>query len=132
MEWLHAVDQEDAVAFHRMLSDRDETLAELAAIIDRVHARALRELPWCGPLDDNPANVMRAADGRMVVADLFYADGPALYAAASADPGVVTSRIPEHERRFMTEIPLAASGPWDAAEREAMRLALAAAEPFRG
>lgn len=41
---------------------------------------------------------------------------------------LVAERIPEGERRFMTEIPLAASGPWDAAEREAMRVGLAVAE----
>jgi hypothetical protein len=36
--------------------------------------------------------------------------------------------IPEAERRFMTEIPLAASGPWELADREAMRAGLAAAD----
>ncbi|BBH68546.1 hypothetical protein ACTI_52310 [Actinoplanes sp. OR16] len=70
---------------------------------------------------------MRAADGRLVV-DLYYADGPALYACAESDPDLVVARIPEAERRFMTEIPLAASGPWDEAAREAMRAGLAAAD----
>jgi hypothetical protein len=36
--------------------------------------------------------------------------------------------IPEAERRFMTEIPLAASGPWALAARETMRAELAAAD----
>ena len=81
-----------------------------------------------GPLDDNPANVMRAADGRLVVADLFYADGPNLYAAAATDPDLVVARIPEGERRFMTEIPLACSGPWEPEVRDAMRAGLAAAD----
>jgi hypothetical protein len=128
MEWLRPVDEGEAVAFHRAIAARAPHVAELVDVIRRVHDRARRELPWCGPLDDNPANVMRAADGRLVVADVFYADGPRLYATAAADPGQVVARIPEAERRFMTEIPLAASGPWDAAEREAMRAALAAAD----
>jgi hypothetical protein len=71
---------------------------------------------------------MRAADGRLVVADLFYADGPNLYATAATDPDLVVQKIPEAERRFMTEIPLAASGPWEPEARDAMRAALVAAE----
>jgi hypothetical protein len=97
-------------------------------VVRRVHARARRELPWCGPLDDNPSNVMRAADGRLVVVDMFYADGPDLYRTAATDPDLVAARIPASERRFMTEIPLSDSGPWDEAEREAMRAGLAAAD----
>lgn len=97
----------------------------------RIHESALSELPWCGPLDNNPDNVMRAAGGRLVVADLFYADGPALYATAASDPDQVVARIPEAERRFMTEIPLAASGPWEPGTQEAMRAALAAADRRR-
>jgi hypothetical protein len=71
---------------------------------------------------------MRAADGRLVVADLFYADGPNLYATAATDPELIVAKIPETERRFMTEIPLAASGPWEPGTRETMRVGLAAAD----
>lgn len=125
MEWLEAVDEQDAVQLHREIEDRDETVADLVDIVQRIHERALEDLPWCGPLDQNPSNVMRGADGRLVVCDLFYADGPDLYETAASHPQLVADRIPEHERRFMTEIPLAASGPWDAASREAMRTGLA-------
>ncbi|MFE6736019.1 hypothetical protein [Microbacterium sp. NPDC057650] len=128
MEWLTPVDESDAHAFHGLIADRDEAVAELVDIIDGVHARALRELPWCGPLDTNPSNVMRGADGRLVVTDLFYADGPALYATAGSDPDLLVSRIPEPERRFLTEIPLAASGPWPEESREEMRRGIAAAD----
>lgn len=48
---------------------------------------------------------MRTADGRLVAADLFSADGPRLYAAVVDEPELVVARIPEAERRFMTEIP---------------------------
>ncbi|NIK62038.1 hypothetical protein [Kribbella shirazensis] len=71
---------------------------------------------------------MRTADGRLVAADLFSADGPRLYAAVVDEPELVVARIPEAERRFMTEIPLTNTGPWPADVREAMRTALAAAD----
>ncbi|WP_285724463.1 hypothetical protein [Psychromicrobium xiongbiense] len=128
LEWLEPVGKADAIAFHRSIAHREPAVAELVDIVRRVHEQARRELPWCGPLDDNPSNVMRGTDGRLVVADLFYADGPDLYAAAGNDPDTVVLRIPEAERRYMTEIPLAASGPWDAESRAAMRAGLAAAD----
>ena len=31
--------------------------------------------------------------------DLFYADGPNLYATAATDPDLIVARIPEAERR---------------------------------
>nr|BFE57786.1 hypothetical protein GCM10020063_023120 [Dactylosporangium thailandense] len=128
LEWLRPAPAEEAAALHRAIAERAPHVAGLVDVVRRVHARARRELPWCGPLDTNPANVMRAADGRLVVADLFYADGPNLYATAAADPDRVVALIPEPERRFMTEIPLAASGPWEPGAREAIRAALAAAD----
>ncbi|WP_426186065.1 hypothetical protein [Microbacterium sp. TWP3-1-2b2] len=128
MEWLDAVDEQDAVEFHQAIESRDDSVAGLVDIIRRIHERALQELPWCGPLDQNPSNVMWGSDGRLVVCDLFYADGPDLYATAAARPELVAERIPESQRRFMTEIPLAVSGPWDAADREAMRQGLTEAD----
>jgi hypothetical protein len=131
LEWLRPVPQGEAVAFHRAITERAPAVADLVDAVRRVHDRARRELPWCGPLDHNPANVMRARDGRLVVIDLFYADGPDMYATAATDPDLFVARIPEAERRFMTEIPLAASGPWKPGEREAMRAGLAAADARR-
>jgi hypothetical protein len=128
MELLRPVADAEAVAFLRAIATRAPQVADLVDIVRRVHDRARRELPWCGPLDRNPANVMRAADGRLVVADLFYADGPNLYATAATDPGLVVAKIPEAERRFMTEIPLGSSGPWEPGAREAMRAGLAEAD----
>lgn len=101
---------------------------ELVDTIQRIHERAKAELPWCGPLDDNPSNIMRASDGHLVVTDLFYADGPDLYATAAEDPDLVVARIPEHERRYLTEIPLAGSGGWQPGDQEAIRAGIDAAE----
>lgn len=131
LEWLQPVPLDEASAFHRAIATRAPEVGDLVEIIDRVHERARRELPWCGALDTNPANVMRGADGRLVVADLFYADGPNLYATAATDPDRVVALIPETERRFMTEIPLAESGPWQPGAQEAMRAGLAAADARR-
>jgi hypothetical protein len=128
LEWLRPVPADEAAAFHRAIAARAPEVADLADVVHRVHERARRDLPWCGPLDDNPANVMRAAGGRLVVVDPYYADGPRLYATAETDPDLFISRIPEAERRFMTEIPLAHSGPWEPEAREALRVALAAAD----
>lgn len=128
LEWLQPVDAEVAEAMHRAIAGRAPHVAELVDVARRVHGRALRELPWCGPLDDNPSNVMRAPDGRLVVLDLLYADGPALYRTAADDPDQVVAKIPEAERRFMTQIPLAHSGPWDPRGRETVRAGLAAAD----
>ncbi|WP_426513262.1 hypothetical protein ACPPVO_23155 [Dactylosporangium sp. McL0621] len=128
LEWLRPVPKDEALAFHRAIAMRAPEVADLVDVVRRVHERARRELPWCGPLDNNPANVMRAADGRLVVADLFYADGPNLYATAATVPDRIVALIPEAERRFMTEIPLAGSGPWEPGAQEAMRAGLAAAD----
>jgi hypothetical protein len=128
LEWLGPVPEDESDAFQRAIADRSPEVADLVDNVRRVHEQARRNLPWCGPLDHNPANVMRAADGRLVVTDLFYADGPNLYATAATNPDAVVALIPEAERRFMTEIPLASSGPWEWATREAMRAGLAAAD----
>nr|GID90524.1 hypothetical protein Ade03nite_94480 [Actinoplanes derwentensis] len=53
--------------------------------------------PGAGRWNHNPANVMRTVDGRLVVVDLFYADGPNLCASAATDPDLVVARTPEAE-----------------------------------
>lgn len=71
---------------------------------------------------------MRASMVRLVLCDPFYADGPHLYATAQRDPDRVAWLIPEDQRRWMTEIPLAVSGPWPPEERDTMREALRGAD----
>ncbi|MDT7537881.1 MAG: hypothetical protein QOI82_1466 [Actinomycetota bacterium] len=131
LEWLEPVNEDEAAAFQRAIAEASPEVAELVTVISGVHEQARRDLPWCGPVDTNPSNVMRAADGRIVVTDLFYADGPNLYATAWNDPDLVVAHIPESQRRFMTEIPTAHSGPWDTGTREEMRDLLRAADARR-
>ncbi|WP_194408624.1 hypothetical protein [Microbacterium cremeum] len=128
LERLWPVASDVATSFHQRLASGADDVAQLLTAIRRIHRQAVRELPWCGPLDLNPQNVMRSADGRLVAIDPFYADGPSLYGTATTDPDRVVALIPESERRFMTDIPLAASGPWSESERHALREALAAAD----
>lgn len=128
LEWLEAVGEDEAASFHRALAERRPDLAELADIVARVHRQATTELPWCGPLDDNPANVMRAADGHLVLIDPFYADGPNLYAAAFGEPARVVATIPADQRRFIDEIPLTSAGGWEPGAQARLRASLASVE----
>ncbi|MDN5688486.1 MAG: hypothetical protein L0G94_17670, partial [Brachybacterium sp.] len=73
MERLAPVPETIAAEFLAELARYDTDLVELARVLRRVHEDALRDLPWCGPLDTNPSNVMRAPDGRLVLIDPYYA-----------------------------------------------------------
>jgi pimeloyl-ACP methyl ester carboxylesterase len=132
MDRLHPVGHDEGAAFFRALAAREPEVADLVAAIDEVLATAREELPWCGPLDPNPANVMRRDTGALVLTDPFYADGPNLYGSILTDPMVVARTIPAVRRRHMLELPLAESGPWDPAEQERMRAALARADAELG
>lgn len=121
LERLGSVPEPEAVDFLARLTDPGADLKALADLVSRIHREAQQDLPWCGPLDGNPSNIMRSSTGQLVLTDPYYADGPALYATAAHEPDLVVARLPEHERRFMTEIPLASSGPWKPGEAEAMR-----------
>ena len=131
MEWLRPVAKDEAIAFHQAIAARAPEVAELVDVIRRVHDRAMGDLPWCGPLDNNPDNIMRTADGRVVLADLFYADGPNLYETAAKDPDLLAALIPEPERRFIADIPLTGSGPWEPGAQDTLRAKLAAADARR-
>ena len=131
MEFLQGVDEHEATDFLERVRRGDGGLAELSQVVHRVHAAARAELPWCGPLDANPSNVMRGADGRLVLIDPYYADGPALYEMAEKDPDRFVTTLPQEQRRHLTEIPLGCSGPWPEAEREALRVRLQQADRER-
>ena len=128
MERLEPVEPDVGKAFFRALEARRPEIDELARAIDAVLAHAQRELPWCGPLDPNPSNVMRRASGDLVLTDPFYADGPNLYASLLTDPMKVARAIPAERRRHMFELPLAETGPFDPDERRRMEHGLATAD----
>lgn len=128
MEHLEPVAEAEAVAFLQALAAGSPEVSVLAAHVRTVHARGAAEQPWWGPLDDNPANVMRGDDGRSVLTDPYYADGPRLYRTVLEDPDRVVRAYPPGRRRYMTELPLAGSGGWADGEAERMRAGLAAAD----
>jgi len=132
MEHLLPVEPDRAASFFRALQESRPEVAGLVEVIERVLAGARDVLPWCGPLDTNPSNVMRRADGGLVLTDPFFADGRNLYGSLLTDASVVARTIPEARRRHMFELPLAESGPWDQVGREQMRAALAAADARLG
>ncbi|MGC5166960.1 hypothetical protein [Luteimicrobium sp. DT211] len=124
MEHLEPVPAPVAADFHRRLDEGDPELVALAAHVRAVHARGAAEQPFWGPVDTNPGNVMRRADGTLVLTDPFYADGPALYGTAAEDPDRLVALVPAARRRHLTEIPLAVSGPWEPGAQERLRRAL--------
>ena len=128
MEHLLPAEPDQAASFFRALAESTPEVASLAEVIARVLADAHEELPWCDRLDSNPANVMRRADGRLVLTDPFFADGKTLYGSLFTDASVVARIIPAARRRHMFELPLAESGPWDPVGLERMRASLAAAD----
>ncbi|MGP5077702.1 hypothetical protein ACTXKZ_06535 [Brachybacterium alimentarium] len=128
MQRLEDVPVPEAEAFLARFALPAPELADLAQIVGSLHADAQRELAWCGPLDGNPSNVMRTRSGRLLLTDPYYADGPTLYAAAEQDPDRFVTTIPADQRRGVTQIPLACSGPWAAEDREALRLRIQRAD----
>jgi hypothetical protein len=74
---------------------------------------------------------MRAADGRLVMMDVFALDGPRLYGTAATDPDLVAARIPASERRFIAEIPLATTGGREDEQMRAIGAALDRADARR-
>ncbi len=128
MEFLEPVDTAIGAAIHKRLQEPDPAIEPAAALLLRFHREAAAALPWCGPIDDNPSNIMRAADGSLRITDPFYADGPALYRTLATEPITVARAIPAASRRHILEIPLAGSGGWDDTERDRMRDGLARAD----
>ncbi|TQL67948.1 hypothetical protein FB381_1837 [Nocardioides albertanoniae] len=128
MELLASVPEPEAVAFTQTVQSSGGELLEVA---HRLHDRLSRELPWPGPLDFNPTNVMRRADGRLVMMDLFALDGLSLYQTAETDPDLFVVRFPEHERRFMADIPIATTGGRQEEQMAAIRSAVTAADARR-
>jgi hypothetical protein len=127
MERLDPVPEERAARFFAALEARKPYVRDLATALDEVHAEAVATLPWCGPIDPNPSNVMARGD-ELVLTDPFFADGKNLYGSLEKDATVVARSIPPERRRHMFDLPLAESGPWDIEERERLRQALAEAD----
>ncbi|MFE6510859.1 hypothetical protein ACFVDI_04980 [Nocardioides sp. NPDC057767] len=128
LELLEPVPEDHALRFTRTIQQPGGALLEVAL---RIHERMRREQPWPGPLDLNPTNVMRRTDGQLVMMDVFALDGPRLYGTVATDPDLVAATIPQSQRRFIAEIPLATTGGRDDEQMRAIRAALDGADARR-
>lgn len=136
LDFLTPVAAAEASRWHQRLRDRtaheaDRELAAAAALIAQLHRRAEAALPWCGPLDDNPGNVMCGPSGQITFVDLFYVQGRVLYAKALDAAAEVVAAIPAGLRRHMFEIPAMAREA-SAEEIARMRSAIAEADAVPG
>jgi hypothetical protein len=71
----------------------------------RIDAERRGSTPWWDGFDLNAAHVRRAADGRLVLIDVFCMDGAALYGMILEDIAEVHRRIPRERMRYALEIP---------------------------
>ncbi|WP_344483876.1 hypothetical protein [Glycomyces endophyticus] len=94
---------------------------------ERLNAEAAGSVPFWGGLDRNPGNVMRRADGELVIVDLFYAEGRAIYGALMEDPAKVAAAFPAGERVHICEIAVLAreSSPEELAALKAAAASIA-------
>jgi hypothetical protein len=100
-----------------------ERVRRAAQMID---AGCRKSTPWWGGFDLNEAHIRRAADGRLVLIDVFCMAGGSLYRAILEDVAEVHRRIPRERMRYALEIPYIARES-SAAEILALRKAWARA-----
>ena len=73
-----------------------------AQLIDAPYRKST---PWWDGFDLNEAHIRRAADGRLVLIDVFCMDGASLYSKILEDVAEVHRRIPRERMRYALEIP---------------------------
>ena len=73
-----------------------------AQVIDAGYRKST---PWWGRCDLNEAHIRRAADGRLVLIDVFCMDGASLYREILEDVAGVHRRIPRERMRYALDIP---------------------------
>jgi len=83
----------------------DAELAEVRRAASVIDAQYRKSTPWWDGLDLNEAHIRKAADGRLVLIDIFCMDGAALYSKILEDVTEVHRRIPRERMRYALEIP---------------------------
>jgi hypothetical protein len=104
----------------------DVDLEEVRRAAQVIDAGYRKSTPWWGGCDLNEAHVRRAADGRLVLIDVFCMDGASLYRKILEDAAGVHRRIPRERMRYALDIPYIAREN-SAAEILALRKAWALA-----
>jgi hypothetical protein len=116
----HAVAEQIAGQWRTGAGDAEfEAVRRAAQTIDAGYRQST---PWWDGLDLNEAHIRRAADGRLVLIDVFCMDGASLYGKILEDVAEVHRRIPRERMRYALEIPYIARES-SAAEILALRTA---------
>jgi hypothetical protein len=122
---LPASDEDRAAIVARWdAAEAGDPVASVRAEAERLDAEASRSIPFWGGLDRNPGNVMRRADGQLVLVDLFYANGIEIYKALLEEPSRIAAAFPASKRVFICDIAVIARES-SAAEIAALRAAAA-------
>ena len=83
----------------------DAEFAEVRRAAQMIDAGYRKSTPWWGRCDLNEAHIRRAADGRLVLIDVFCMDGASLYRKILEDVAGVHRRIPRGRMRYALDIP---------------------------
>ncbi len=86
----------------------DAELEKVRQTAHEIDARYRASTPWWDGFDLNGAHIRRAADGRLVLIDIFCMDGAALYGKILEDVAEVHRQIPRDRMRYALEIPFIA------------------------
>jgi hypothetical protein len=107
LEFVAPVDQVTAeqVAGKWTHGADDAQFEELRGAAREIDARYRRSTPWWDGFDLNRDHIRQAADGRLVLIDIFCMDGASLYGKILEDVTEVHRRIPRERMRYALEIP---------------------------
>jgi hypothetical protein len=107
LEYVASVERDVAKEIAEQWHDGrgDEEFEDVRRAARRIDAERRESTPWWDGFDLNEAHVRRAADGRLVLIDIFCMDGAALYASILKDVREVHRRIPRDRMRYALEIP---------------------------
>jgi hypothetical protein len=102
----------------------DAEFEEVRRAAQMIDAEYRKSTPWWDGFDLNSAHIRVAADGRLVLIDVFCMDGASLYGKILEDVAEVHRRIPRDRMHYALEIPYIARES-SAAEILALRKAWA-------
>jgi hypothetical protein len=83
----------------------DSEFEEVRRTAQMIDAEYRKSTPWWGRCDLDDAHIFRAADGRLVLIDVFCMAGAELYGAILEDVAEVHRRIPRERMRYALDIP---------------------------
>jgi hypothetical protein len=94
-----------SVVFLEFAAAGDAEFEEVRRAAQLIDAGYRKSTPWWGRCDLNGAHIRRAADGRLVLIDVFCMDGASLYREILEDVAGLHRRIPRERMRYALDIP---------------------------